>query len=131
MGFAFYSRRDAAQRVVCSVLHPPLPVQAVTEALLTQTELLDDRTVTSDIGLLEVCEKVSSVTDHLEKAATAVVILVVRLHVFGQIVDAVGQECNLNLGRTGVSLVHCVLLDDSLLCVLVHCGFHLSKIINY
>ena len=104
-----------------------MPVQVATEELLTQTELLDDRAVTLDIVLLEVCEEVSSVTDHLEKAATAVVVLVVRLHVFSQVVDTVGQKCDLYFGRTGIAFVNSVLFNDGLLGVLVHFGFHLSK----
>ena len=105
-----------------------MPVQVATEELLTQTELLDDRAVTLDIVLLEVCEEVSSVADHLEKAAAAVVVLVVRLHVLGQVVDTVGQKCDLYFGRTGITFVNSVLFNDGLLCVLVHFGFHLSKI---
>ena len=104
-----------------------MPAQVATEELLTQTELLDDRTVTSDIGLLEVCEEVSSVADHLGKTTTTVVVLVVCLHVLGQVVDTVGQKCDLHLGRTGIAFVSGVLLNDSLLRVLVHFGFHLSK----
>ena len=40
--------------------------------LLSQTELFNDRTVTLDIGLLEVAEKVSSMADHLLKSAAAI-----------------------------------------------------------
>ncbi len=95
--------------------------------LLSEVQLLDDRAVTLDIDLLQICKEVSSVTDHLEKAATAVVVLVVDLEVLGESVDAMCEDRDLYLGRTGITLVHLVLLDDSLLFVFSdHFRFHLS-----
>lgn len=38
--------------------------------LLSETELFDDCAVTVDVLLLEIAEKVSSVTDHLEKTTS-------------------------------------------------------------
>ena len=87
-------------------------------ALLTQIQLFNDCAVTVDIGLLKVTEEVTSVADHLQHAATAVVILVVSLEVLGQSVDAMSKDRNLNLGRTGVTLVGSILLNNSLLFVL-------------
>ena len=84
------------------------------EELLTETQLLDDCTVTSNIVLLEVRKKISSVTNHLQEATATVVVLVISLHVLGQVVDAVGQKCDLNLGRTGITFVDGVLFDDGL-----------------
>jgi len=93
--------------------------------LLSQVQLFDDRAVTLDIGLLQVAQKVSSVTDHLQKAAAAVVVLVIGLQMLGEVVDSVGQKRDLNLGRTGVALVGSILLNNCLLFVFQHC-FHLS-----
>ena len=95
--------------------------------LLSDVQLLDDRAVTLDIYLLKVSEKVSSVTDHLEKSAAAVVVLVVSLEVLGKSVDAICEDRDLNLGRTCVALVGLVLVDDRLLNVFLEHGFfHLS-----
>ena len=96
--------------------------------LLSQTELFNDRTVALDIGLLQVAQKISSVTNHLLQAATAVVVLVVALEVFGQILDSVGQKRDLYLGRTGVAFVCSVSCDDGLLFFFLHChdSIHLS-----
>ena len=91
--------------------------------LLSQSELADDRAVTLDISLLQIVQKVSSVTDHLLKTAAAVEILLVGSQVLGQVVDTVGEDCDLNLGRTGVSLVSCVLLNNAELFFLLH-GFY-------
>ena len=91
--------------------------------LLSDVQLLDDRAVTLDIYLLKVSEKVSSVTDHLEKSAAAVVVLMVSLEVLGKSVDAICEDRDLNLGRTCVALVGLVLVDDRLLNVFLEHGF--------
>ena len=96
--------------------------------LLSQTELLNDRTVALDVCLLEVAEKVSSVADHLLQTSAAVVVLVIALEVLGKVLYSEGQKCDLNLGRTCVALVSSILLNNCLLFVLKHhSGFHLSK----
>ena len=86
-------------------------------ALLSEVQLVDDRAVTLDVGLLEVAEKVSSVADHLLKSAAAVVVLVVGLEVLGEVLDSVGKKRDLYLGRTCVTLVGSVLFNNCLLFV--------------
>ena len=83
--------------------------------LLSQTQALDEGTVTCDILALQVCEKIASVTDHAQKTSVAVVVLLVSLQMLGKSVDAIGKNRNLNLRRTGVALVGLVLFDDLLL----------------
>ena len=82
--------------------------------LLSQSELADDRAVTLDISLLQIVQKVSSVTDHLLKTAAAVEVLFVGLEVLGQVVDAVGENRDLNLGRSCVAIVKLVSFNDLL-----------------
>ena len=89
-------------------------------ALLSQTQLLDDRTVTLDILGCEVLEQTSSMTNHTEQTSVAVEVLFVELQMLGQGVDAVGEYGDLNLRGTGIALVHLVLLDDLLLDFLLH-----------
>ena len=96
--------------------------------LFSESELADDRAVTLDVNLLQVVEQVSSVTDHLLQTAAAVEVLLVGLQVRGQVVDASGQNCDLNLGRTGVSFVGSVLFNQCELFVFLHGIFHLSFI---
>ena len=103
-----------------------LPTPRPCVALLAQVQLLDDGTVACDIGLLEVTEEVTSVTNHLQHAAAAVMVLVVGLEVLGQSVDAMGKNRNLNLRGAGVALVRRVLLNNGLLFVFQHGNFHLS-----
>ena len=96
--------------------------------LLAQVQLLNDRAVTLDVDLLQVAKKVSSVADHLQHAAAAVVVLVVGLEVLGQSVDAMGKDRDLNLRRAGVALVSSELGNNGLLFVFQHFRIHLSLI---
>ena len=47
------------------------------------------------------------------------VIVRVSLEVLGKILDALGEQCDLNLGGTGIALVGRILGDDLILDVLV------------
>ena len=100
----------------------PLP-----QSLLSDVQLLDDRTVALNVNLLQITQQVSSVTDHLGQAATAVVVVVVVLEVLGEVVDAVGQNSDLHFGRTCVALVDGILLNDCLFFLSGHDVFHLSN----
>ena len=80
--------------------------------LLAQVQLLDDRAVTLDIDLLQVAQKVSSVADHLQHAAAAVVVLVVALEVLCESLDSLCEKCDLHLGRTCVALVSSISLNN-------------------
>ena len=94
--------------------------------LLTQTQLSDQGTVTVDVLLLQIGQQIAAAADHLEQAAAAVVVMLVGLEVLGQVVDTSGQQSNLNLRRTGVTLVDGCLSDDGLL---IDSGF-LGSLVN-
>ena len=94
--------------------------------LLSDVQLSNDRTVALDICLLEVVEKVSSVTYHLKKTTAAMVILVVNLEVLVERIDSVSKNSNLYLGRTCVTLVGSISFNNCLLFCLKHSFFHLS-----
>ena len=96
--------------------------------LLAQVQLLNDGAVALNVDLLQVAKKISSVADHLQHAAAAVVVLVVRLEVLGKSVDAMGKDRDLNLGRAGVTLMGSELGNNGLLFVLQHFSIHLSVI---
>ena len=90
--------------------------------LLSETELFDDCAVTVDVLLLEIAEKVSSVTDHLKKTASGVMVVVVSAEMFGKGVDARCKDRDLYFGRTCIAFVCAVLFDDTLLFVFLHHG---------
>ena len=103
---------------------PPLHI----DILLTDTQLGDQSTVTVDVLLRQIVQQVAALTYHHQQATTGVVVVLVDTQVLGQLVDAGGEDGNLNLGGAGVSLMGSVLQDDlGLLLLQNHCVFHLSK----
>ena len=80
--------------------------------LFTDTESGNDRTVALNVNLLKVCQEIASVTDHLEKAAARMMILRMLLEMLCQVADSLGENSDLDLRRTGVTLVDGCLGDD-------------------
>ena len=80
--------------------------------LLSEAELLNNRSVSLDILLREIVKKLLSVTNHLREASLRVEVLGVLLHVLGELIDSGSKNSYLNLGRTGVSLVDLVGLNE-------------------
>ena len=81
--------------------------------LLTDTQLLDNGSVSFDVILLQVVQKISSSTDHLVHTSSGVVILLVYLQVLGQVGDPSCQDSDLYLGRTCIGLMISVSFDNS------------------
>ena len=73
--------------------------------LLSDAELSDDSSVTLDVLLLQVSEHVAALTNHLQQATTGMVVVLVLLQMLGELLDALGQDCDLYFRRTGVGLV--------------------------
>lgn len=93
---------------------------ALDTELLTETELFYDSTVSVDVLLLEISKKVTSVTNHLEKTSSGVVVVLVGLEVTCKVVDPLCEDSDLNLGRTRVVFMCSVSLDNG-------CFFFLQK----
>ncbi len=91
--------------------------------LLSESELLNYCAVTLNIGILEILEKVTSLTYHLEKSATAVEVLLIVSEMRVEVVDSLSENSDLNLRRAGVALVHSVSENDFLLLVLCEHSF--------
>ena len=128
--FVLNKERWSEEASVKTQLFTPTIIELnLKRKLLSDVQLSDDRTVALDVCLLEVVKKVSSVTYHLKKTATAVVILVVSLEVLVERVDSACENRDLNLRRACVTLVGSILSNDCLLFVLKHHDFfHLSEI---
>ena len=85
---------------------------ALSYDLLTQAELCNDCTIAVDVLLGEVVEKASALADHHQKAAAGMVVLLVLTQMLGQGVDPGSEDSDLNLGRTGITGMGRVLLDN-------------------
>lgn len=79
--------------------------------LVPQAQFLDDLPVSVDIGALQVVQETTTPSDHLEEPTTAVVILLVGAEMLCQIIDALGEQRDLNASRPTVSLMRPILLD--------------------
>ena len=66
--------------------------------VVADAQSLDELTVLDDVVLLDVGEKTTTTANEHEQATTGVEVLLVGLHVLGQLLDALGQDGDLNLG---------------------------------
>src|SRR5437899_2433826 len=71
---------------------------------LAQAELLDQRSVPLEVGALEVCEKAPAATYEHQQAAARVVIFALLAQVLCEVVDALGQQRDLDLRGARVRL---------------------------
>jgi hypothetical protein len=71
-------------------------------SLSPQAEPGYERSVTLDVLITQVAKQPPPFADHHQKASPTVVILLVGPQVLGEVVDALGEQRNLNLGRTRV-----------------------------
>ena len=85
------------------------------QILLTKTEGLDDGTVTIDVVVVEVLQQLAALTDEHRQRTGCVVILVILLQVLCQVRDAIAEESDLCLCRTGVCGALAILTKDLLL----------------
>src|SRR5437868_967264 len=83
--------------------------------LVTQTEVVDELAIAFEIVLTQVFQQTTTLADHHQQTATAMVILGMCAKVVCQFVDARGKECNLHGGAATIVLVELVLLNDVVL----------------
>lgn len=83
--------------------------------LSAQTERLNELAVAFDVDAGQVLEQTAAAANQQEQSTTAVVVVRVRLEMRSQLVDALGEHRDLNLGRARVVLGGRVLADDLLL----------------
>jgi hypothetical protein len=84
----------------------------LTKALFTKVQLLQQLVILRQIVPFQLIEELATAGSHLEKPTARVEILPVRTQVLGQVIDASGQECDLDFGRAGILIVSFVFLDD-------------------
>ena len=84
---------------------------AFREVLVPKLELLCDGLISADVRIVQVIEQAAALADHHQQSAARTVIFGVALQVSGEVIDALGQQGNLHVGRAGVLLVQLELLD--------------------
>ena len=90
-------------------LRAPFPV---LHQLVTESQIREELTVPLDVRSLHVFQKASPTAYHFQKAASAVVILLVRVEVRPEVVDTRCEDRHLDRSAPDVAVVELVLLDD-------------------
>jgi len=88
---------------------PGLNCEQVAEkkkVLLSELQLFGNRLVTIHIYGLQVIQQPAAFTDHHQQSPARTMVFLVLLQVLSQMVDPVGQQCNLHIGRACIPLVN-------------------------
>jgi hypothetical protein len=80
--------------------------------LVTETQRLDESRITVLIFRLQVFQKAATLTNEFQQPTAGMMILLVRGEMAGQLIDSLGDECDLNLGGTGIAFFLSELSDN-------------------
>ena len=83
------------------------------ELLAADRQSIGDFNVFVVIFFGKISKKFFAAADHVEKTAAGAVIFFVGAEMLGEIIDALGKNCNLNFGGSGVAFKTCEFGDDS------------------
>ena len=83
---------------------------------MAQLELLGERLVAAQIRVVQIIEEPAALADHQQQPAARAVILLGRLQMLGQLVDALREQRDLHVGGTGVFGVQLKLFNRLRLC---------------
>jgi hypothetical protein len=86
--------------------------------LAAQAQYFDQGAVPFHIFVLQVCQQLTTLTDHLEQTATGMVVFLVLPQVGRQVVDVLSQDSNLDFRGTRVHSVRLMLFDQLLFALL-------------
>jgi hypothetical protein len=90
--------------------HLPL---AVLPELFSQSQALDDRTITLQILLLQVVQKPSALADEFQKPPAGMVVLFMLLEMIGQVRNPSAQQSHLNFRRTRIGYMQLEFTDNA------------------
>lgn len=80
--------------------------------LFSDTELTDDGPVSGDIGLVKIIEETTALTHKGDERTLGGKILPECFQVLGEVIDTLGEQSDLTLGRTGIGLGLPVFFED-------------------
>src|SRR5580765_3575285 len=94
--------------------------------LAADAQLRDDRSVPLDVLTPEVVEHPTSPSDERQQAALAVKVLLVDLHVLGQMANTLREQRDLHFGRPSVGVVQAIVADRC--CLVGHTRMSLYRV---
>jgi hypothetical protein len=74
-------------------------------SLVAELELLGDRLIPCQIGVMEIIQQPAALTDHFEQTTAGTVVFDVFLQMFGQVIDSLGQKSDLHVSGPCVLFV--------------------------
>jgi hypothetical protein len=78
---------------------------------MAEPELIDELTVSPQIGPLHIVKEPAAPTDHLQQTTAAVIVFLVSTEMLRQIVDSLGEKRYLDPGGARITLVRPVLYN--------------------
>jgi len=87
-------------------------VTRLAGSLPAQTKAPEHCLIALGALLVQVREQPPPLSDHAEQAVAALVVITRRAEILGQVLDALGEECDLDFGGTAVLVVAAVGRDD-------------------
>jgi hypothetical protein len=72
---------------------------------VAELELLGDRLIPSQIGVVEIIQQPTALADHLEQTTAGTVVFDVLLQMLGQVIDTLGQKSDLHVSGPCVLFV--------------------------
>ena len=87
------------EQPVCRIRRPVPAYTGTTSAffLLSQSKSLDQGTISLNILILQIIQHTSSLSNHLQKSSSGVMVLGIVLQMLGQLSDPFGKDSDLNL----------------------------------
>lgn len=82
------------------------------ESLVAEFQLLHDSQMAGRVGAVEVIQQATALTDHHQQSAARAVVFGKFLQVLGELVDALGEQGDLHVGRASVFFVETKILHD-------------------
>ena len=73
--------------------------------LVPELELLRDRLIPSQVGVVEIIQQPAALTNHLEQTTAGTVVFDVLLQMFSQVIDSLGQKSDLHVSGPCVLFV--------------------------
>jgi hypothetical protein len=72
---------------------------------VAEFELLGDRLITCQVGMMEIIQQRAPLTDHFQQTTAGTVVFVVFLQMFGQVINSLGQKSDLHVSGPCVLFV--------------------------
>ena len=72
---------------------------------MPKLQLLCNRLIARQVGLMEVIQQTTALPDHFQQAASGAVVFDVLLQMLGQVINPLGQKGDLHVGGTRVPFV--------------------------